>query len=147
EPRAIEAWLRGVVRRLAALGRRERGRRARREEAAATRERQPATIDVVAQLALHRRVVDAVESLAEPNRTAILLRFHEGLPPRAIAARLQVPVATVKTRLHRGLEQLRARLASEVGDERGGLARGLAPLLWMGAATMGTKAKVVLAAA
>ena len=37
------------------------------------------------------------------------MRYYEGLAPRHIAARLGVPAKTVKTRLARGLEQLRDR--------------------------------------
>jgi len=147
DPRALGAWLRGVVRRLAALSFRERERRARRELAAAASEAQPATVDVVARLALHRRIVDAVEALDEPYRSAIWLRFFDELPPRAIAQRLDVPVKTVQTRLTRGLEKLRARLQSEFGGKRETFARALAPLLATGVVIVGTKVKLALVAA
>jgi len=147
EPRAIGAWLVAVVRRLAALSRRETARRARREQLAARPEAEPATVDVVARLALHRRVVDAVESLDEPCRTALLLRYYDGLPPRAIAARLSVPVKTVQSRLDRGLEKLRARLVGEFCDERGGWTSALAPLVWMGVTSVNVKTKLTLVAA
>jgi RNA polymerase sigma factor (sigma-70 family) len=149
EPGALAAWLRGVVRRLAALARRGEVRRARREKKSAPPEEQPATVDVVARLALFRRVVDAVESLSEPSRSAILLRFYDGLPPRAIAARLGVPVKTVKTRVARGLEQLRARLVADLARERGDhtLAHSLAPLLLAGVSAVSSKVKLALAAA
>ena len=52
----------------------------------------------------------AVLTLAEPYRATVLLRFFEGLPPRLIAARLGVPVATVHSRLQRALAQLRHQL-------------------------------------
>lgn len=149
EPRALGSWLRSVARRLAALTHRGEARRARREIASAPREAQPATVDSVARLALLRRVVDAVESLAEPSRGAILMRFYDGLPPRAIAERLRIPVQTVKTRIARGLEQLRARLVADLAREQGGrtLAHSLAPLVMAGASVVGTKVKVAIAAA
>jgi len=53
---------------------------------------------------------DAMNELAEPDRRAILLRFYEGLPPRAIASELGVPVTTVKSWIQRGLEKLRESL-------------------------------------
>jgi RNA polymerase sigma-70 factor (ECF subfamily) len=150
EPRACGAWLRSVVRRIAALRFREHARRARREELVAAREEQPATVDVVAQLALHRRVVDAVESLEEPYRAAVLMRFYDGLPPRAIAERLGVPSKTVETRVARGVERVRARLVAQLGGEgdeaRRRLARALAPLLLPGAMWMSAKTKLAVAA-
>jgi protocatechuate 3,4-dioxygenase beta subunit len=79
----------------------------------------------------------------------ILLRYYDGLPPRVIAERLRVPVKTVKSRLARGLEQLRARLVADLGRERGHdtLARSLAPLFIAGVSVVSSKAKLALAAA
>ena len=56
--------------------------------------------------------------LDEPVRTVVLLRYWEGLPPRRIAARLEIPVETVRTRLKRGLHKLRVRLDGECGGRR-----------------------------
>lgn len=71
-------------------------------------------------------VAEAVEALAEPFRTAVIERFYEGLPPRESAARHGVPVDTVRSRVRRGVERLRADLdARHDGDRR----RWLLPLL------------------
>ena len=51
---------------------------------------------VVAQLGLHRALVDAVEALAEPYRSAVWLRYFEDLPPRRIAARLGLSEKTIE---------------------------------------------------
>ena len=40
----------------------------------------------------------------------MLLRFWEDLPPREIAKRMQAPVETVRTRIKRGLQELRGSL-------------------------------------
>ncbi len=121
--RFLAAVLRNVVRQ----SRRSAARRGRRERACAVPEVDFAgdPVDVAAQLERHREVVDAVEALAEPYRTAVWLRFFEDLPPRSIAERLQVPVKTVDSRLHRGLAQLRARL----GGSRAWAALWM-PLAW-----------------
>ena len=58
-------------------------------------------------------VVDAVGALEEPYRNTVLLRYYEGLWPRAIAAQLGVPVKTINTRLHRAHLQLREILDRE----------------------------------
>lgn len=71
---------------------------------------------LVANLQEQRLLLAAVEGLGEPSRSAILLRYSEGLTPRAIARRLDIPVATVQTRLKRGLARLRERLDSHHGS-------------------------------
>jgi len=60
-------------------------------------------------------VVEAVLGLAEPYRSVLVRRFSEDESVAEIAARLALPEPTVRTRLRRGLEQLRARLRSEMG--------------------------------
>jgi protocatechuate 3,4-dioxygenase beta subunit len=63
-------------------------------------------------------VVDAVLLLHEPYRTTVVLRFYEDLEPAEIARRLGINGATVRTRLKRGLDMLRARLDRDAGDRR-----------------------------
>ena len=48
-------------------------------------------------------------TLPEPQRSALILRYQEGLTPEEIAATLEAPVATVKSNLQRGLKLLRAK--------------------------------------
>lgn len=120
------AWFVGVVRNLARRTFRSASSRRRREFAAAKPEGVPPSEHVAAEIEAHRRVFDAVTSLAEPYRTAIVLRFFDGLAPREIAARLGVPVGTVNTRIRRGIEKLRERL----GD-RDDLRAALLPLFAM----------------
>ena len=64
-------------------------------------------------------MVEAVLHLELPYRDVILCRFYEELPPRDIAKRLDLPVETVKTRLKRGLQRLRALLDAELGANDG----------------------------
>lgn len=63
----------------------------------------------------------AIASLSEEQREVVILKEYEGLTFLEIAQALDVPVSTVKTRLYRGLGQLRVRL------ERDGV-RGAAPV-------------------
>ncbi len=53
--------------------------------------------------------------LPAEQRVALLLHYTEGLPLRAVAEQLGVPVGTVKTWLHRGREQLRRWIEEERG--------------------------------
>ncbi len=111
----VRGWLATVLR--SKLGDRARGesRRAHREQSAARVEALASTADVVEKAATHRDVVQAVLDLDEPYRTTILLRYFESLPPRKIAARMNVPVATVDSRLVRGHAKLRASLDRKFG--------------------------------
>ena len=62
-----------------------------------------------------RAVVDAVAALADPYRTTIVLRFYDGLPPREVARRMNVPVETVRTRTRRAVKLMRAQLEHRHG--------------------------------
>ncbi|HVS09658.1 MAG TPA: sigma-70 family RNA polymerase sigma factor [Planctomycetota bacterium] len=108
-------WLARTLRNFAWRGLRTGARRRSREEAAARAEAVPSAAELCERAELHRELVEAVVGLEEPFRSAILLRYFEGLPPREIARRLGVPVRTVQSRLARGLERLRARLVRRHG--------------------------------
>ncbi|HEX6883483.1 MAG TPA: sigma-70 family RNA polymerase sigma factor [Planctomycetota bacterium] len=106
-------WLARVLRNEAVQQRRSGSARAARERAAALPE---ATGDEHRRFGLQKELMEAIEELQEPYRRAILLRYFDGLPPRRIATRLGLPVKTVKTRLARGLELLRAILDRRHGS-------------------------------
>ncbi len=121
----VGGWLRSVAQGFALQHRRAEGRRARREQLYAA-ERCEA-FDADQRSAVLRSVMEAVLALDEPYRETVLLRWFEGLPPRAIAARLGVQVATVDSRLQRAHTRLRARLERDLGREPRGW-RGLVAL-------------------
>lgn len=121
------AWLSGVVRHVAASMARGDRRRIERERRAARPEAVPSVADAVARVAEQRRVLEAVLSLDADSRVVVVLRFFEGMPPREIARRLDLPVETVRTRIKRALARLRDRLQAAHGDRRS--ARGT--LLWL----------------
>lgn len=70
----------------------------------------PDALEVFEALDLSRAVADAVASLPQEQREVIILKEYEGLTFLEIAEVLGLPVSTVKTRLYRGLGQLRQRL-------------------------------------
>ncbi len=112
---ALGAWLATALHNaVRGLYRRE-ARRARREHTvAATREE--VAEDAVAMLAREeqvQRLMAAVRALPAPSREAIWRRYFEGLSPREIAASSDTPYATVKSRLQRGLQQLRGMLEEQ----------------------------------
>ncbi len=106
------AWLRRVVRNLAYRTRRDQARRYRRESHAARPDIDPGP-GPAERLTWHKEVVDALLGLDEPYRETLLLRFYEDCSPKQIAGRLGLPGGTVRARLKRGLDQLRARLDAD----------------------------------
>ncbi len=152
-PQALRAWLARVARNLALTAMRRDKARGRREHGAARPEGQPSAGEAASRLERHRLVVEAVLALEEPFRSAILLRFYDDLPPREIARELGVPVDTVRSRLRRGLERLRAHLDARHGGDRAAWSLALLPLLGAratkfiaGGALMGAKTKLSVAA-
>ena len=115
---ALKAWLGTVLRRAASDARRSERRRKRREVAAARPERQRSTLDLVTEAEALKRVVTALLDLEEPYRTAIFLRYFDGMTPPQIAERTGVPLETARTRLKRGLDRLRERFDRESGGRR-----------------------------
>ena len=107
----VGGWLRTVMVRRLRMRRRSERRRSDREELASDAEVRPPDepADVLERAQAHRAVVDAVLELDEPYRSTLLMRFFDELPPREIARRTGVPIATVRTRLARGLDRLRDR--------------------------------------
>lgn len=61
---------------------------------------------------LQNKVKDAILSLAPKYRTIMILKYIEDLSLQEISDIVGLPVATVKTRVHRGREALRKKLRS-----------------------------------
>lgn len=70
----------------------------------------PSALDLVLASDLARAVAGAVAALPEEQREVIVLKEYQGLTFVEIAEVLGVPLSTVKTRLYRGLGQLRLHL-------------------------------------
>lgn len=147
EPRTgLRGWLAKVALRLRDRGQRDTRRRERRERGAAAPEAQPSTADLAAQIELCERVARAVARLAEPYRSTLFLRYWHDLSPSEIAARDDLPVATVKSRLQRALAQLRGELDAAHDGRRDAWAGVVVGWLTVGGAAMSSGAKVAVAA-
>ena len=116
--RALRPWLARVLKNLALQRRRADCRRERREEIGAHSESLPSSAELSERLEVQHRIVEAVLALEEPYRSAIVLRFYEGLSAAEIARRQGVTGSTVCTQVARGLEQLRRTLDEEVPGGR-----------------------------
>ena len=78
--------------------------------------------DSVAHQEVRRRVEQELRNVAEPFRTTLILRDLEEMSYEEIAEVMEVSLGTVKSRLTRGRDALRKRLAGyveEVGSELG----------------------------
>jgi RNA polymerase sigma-70 factor (ECF subfamily) len=126
--RGLRGWLASVVRSVARDRARSEGRRKWREASAARAEGTLSAAEILEREALRAEVVRAVLGLSEPSRSAVLLRYYEDKAPREIARLQGVPVETVRTRIKRGLAELRRALDARLGEERDGWARALLPL-------------------
>jgi len=111
-------WLARVVRNLVADRRRALERADARHRTATFSDRVPSSSDLLEGEERRRSLVAAVDHLPPDQRTVVLLRYYDGLPPRRIATELGLPVTTVSNRLHDALQTLRVRLDAEHGDRR-----------------------------
>ena len=116
---SVAAWQTMIARSRALDLVRARGRRATHAATAAVSglDAGPAAADPAASPAdraeedeRRRMVRQAIESLSPPQRQAIELAFFEGLSQSEIAARLNEPLGTVKTRVRLGMQKLRESL-------------------------------------
>jgi len=61
---------------------------------------------------LQERIQYEISCLSEKYRTVIILKYIEELPLQEISEILNIPLGTVKTRIHRGREALRKQLSN-----------------------------------
>jgi RNA polymerase sigma-70 factor (ECF subfamily) len=108
---ALRSWFGTIARNALFQAARSRGRRQRREHAAAQDDHVGSAADAADRNLERRRVAEAVLALPEAHREVLLLRFYDSLGPTEIAARLGMPMETVRTRIRRALAALRAQLA------------------------------------
>jgi RNA polymerase sigma-70 factor (ECF subfamily) len=82
---------------------------------------EPDSADRVAQseeaLRLKRVIWEAVDDLTAPQRAAIMLFYREGFSCGKIAGVLGMPMATVKSHLHRARNRLREALEPQVAGD------------------------------
>jgi len=111
---AFSTWIVGIAKNVAFQSLR---RKKTREQAVASLvhdmcSRGDAEREAVIHVALH----EAVKKLAETEREVIHLRYFLQLTDDEVAARLQAPLGTVKSRIRAGLTKLRAMLQSAEGE-------------------------------
>lgn len=110
---SLRFWLARVARNIVKDRRRAAESRLRREAARSVNFNEaavPSADEMYERELLRRRIAQALFAVAEPWRTALLLRFYEGMEPAAIARMQQIPLDTVRSRVKRGLELLKMKL-------------------------------------
>lgn len=80
------------------------------DSAAHLQDQSPGPFDIQADQELRNLVGKALAELPEAQRQALELAYYEGLSHTEIAARLNQPVGTIKTRIKLGMNKLRAAL-------------------------------------
>ncbi len=109
---SAEAWLAAIVRHAALDLARARGREIPTDDPALGDSPVEAdALDRIAAEAEGLRLRECLSSLEERNRRGIVLAFVHGLSHAQIAARLELPLGTVKAWIRRGLLRLRECLA------------------------------------
>jgi len=118
----MRGWLLTIARRLS-INHGNKAKR-RRPDAGADLERidgqaplPEADLEATEQRAMTKRiVVQAMEKLSEPQRVTIALHYQQGLPLEEIAERLEMPVGTVKSHLHRGRKRMKELLEPGIDE-------------------------------
>ena len=108
--RPTGAWLTGIARRVIADTFASRDRQRQSAEAgtvALVREGSSQPTDGLVDRVV---VQQALQRLGPPQDEILRLAYSEDLPLKAIAERLQMPLGTVKSHIHRGLARMRKSL-------------------------------------
>lgn len=111
--RSLRTWLGGIVRHRARRSHERETARRTREERTAREGSVPSPDELLARAEVETRLLAAVAELPEPYRVVVLLRHYDDLSPEEIAERLGEPGSTVRNRLARAHERLRAKLDRE----------------------------------
>ena len=128
DPAALENWLYQIATHLSIDRMRQRAKAAERrlhepiEELPIADQARPSPLTVIQQEEMSACVQRYVAGLSDQHKAVLLLHDADGLSADEIARLLQLPLTTVKMRLHRARRQLQAALnhACEFErDERG----------------------------
>jgi RNA polymerase sigma-70 factor (ECF subfamily) len=117
---ALSTWLYQIARSFCIKER--RGDRGRNDQPIDEQAAAVATIEPGPDARAHAREIGAalaaaIQSLPDDHREAVVLRDVEGLSAEEAASVVGVEVGALKSRLHRGRLELRARLAALLGED------------------------------
>jgi len=75
--------------------------------------KEPLSRDGVEDVVLCNMIFELIRQLDEKTRQILIYKFYYDMKDKEIAQKMSLPVGTVKARIHRGKERLRALLTSE----------------------------------
>jgi RNA polymerase sigma-70 factor (ECF subfamily) len=111
-PARFSGWLAEIVRNAATDHQRRNGRRKLHPlEELELEETRPSPADALDERETDQRLGEAIEALDELSRTAVVLRYYQGLSSRQIGELLNLTPAAVDMRLSRARAEIRRRLA------------------------------------
>ena len=84
----------------------------------------PERSDMVGDVANRDELDAALRRLDPPHRAVVVLHFFVGMPLPEVAATLQIPIGTAKSRLHYSLATMRASMAIEAVSFGGAVPKG-----------------------
>ncbi len=111
DPDRFDAWLRRLLVNACYSHAKRRSQRRVREIQVTPWDR-PASIDAERSLEVRDELEGALRRLPVHQRTLLVLIYYLDLPIAEAAETLGVPLGTVKSRLHRAIDALRAELAA-----------------------------------
>jgi len=110
-PAAFPSWLRRIVLKYCdRTTRRKRLPTTSLTDADEARSPEPTPEESLRQKELKQRVMAAVQALPERQRSTTTLHYVNGMSQKAVAEFMQLPLTTVKKRLHAARKAMRARM-------------------------------------
>lgn len=74
----------------------------------------PTPMEILQEKEQKMIILQAVDSLSDEFRSVIFLRYMQGLSYKEISEYLQIPLSTIKWRLHNGIRLLRNKLGKSI---------------------------------
>lgn len=117
-PEAFPAWFRRIVLKYCdRLTRKKRVRTTPLSVAGAVASTEPTPDQELDRRERRRRVMAAVKALPAPQRSTTTLHYVGGLSQKEVAEFMEVPLTTVKKRLHASRKAMRARMLYMDGED------------------------------
>lgn len=126
----VRPWLRAIFQNVLRAHQRAWVRRTRRERVVDDLKAVEDPESQLGRLQLQRVIERSLEDLEEPFRSALVLRYRDGLSAAAIALQLGLPASTVRSRIAVGLRRIRDDIVEDGagGQRRASWIVGLARL-------------------
>jgi RNA polymerase sigma factor (sigma-70 family) len=140
----LRSWLRRIAKNVVTSRARSEQRRELRELLAPRPDPPSSPEEAVARAELCRHAVDSLLALDDPYRATLIMRFFNEMSPEEVARAMRTPVETVRTRVKRGLAQLRARFNQQSRGKKRDWRRAFALLLRRPRAAVGIGAAAVV---